>query len=83
MDETNVRLRARLEELERYQLLLKFDHAELEVLLLQKRLVEGQLKLEAINCSHSRQLEIFGRTGALVIGTQASDGIESNSVALA
>ncbi len=60
MDETNARLRTRLEKLERYQLLLKFDHAELEVLFLHKRLVEEQIRFETMNCDYSRQLKLFG-----------------------
>ncbi len=64
MHKTNADLRTRLEQLERYQLLLKFDHAELEALLLNMRLVEEQLKFETMNCGYPPQREIFGCTEA-------------------
>lgn len=53
MNKTVAHLRTRLGQLERYQLLLKLDRAELEALLLNKRLVEEQLKFKTMNCGYS------------------------------
>ena len=63
MTKNIARLRIRLKQLERYQVLLKSDHADLEVKFLKKRLVEEQLKSERMSCQ-SRQLEMFGCTEA-------------------
>ena len=60
MSRANAGLRTRLEQLNSYQLQLKFDRAELENHFLQMRLVEGRLQLERMKRCCSRQIQLFG-----------------------